>query len=406
MRILYLHQYFATNKSHVGTRSYEFARRWAKAGNEVVMFTSSANLTKEELLNSEGYIFKKFFLDGIKICSVNIPYRQNMAFIFKIFSFLSFCIFSVFYILTCKKPNIVYASSTPLTIGIPALVGKWIRSIPFLFEVRDQWPEIPIEMGIISNRLVIKVLLFLEKIIYKNSSKIIALSIGMKKGIEKVIQNKNKIHVIPNCADIDFFHPNIDGTNLRKKYGWEQKIVFLHPGTIGKVNNIDFIIEAAEKLKGNPKIIFVLLGEGSEKKRLMEITMKRSLTNVQFLPSVPKKQIPKYLSACDVGLVIIGQFSILQDNSANKFFDILSSGKPVLLNYSGWQKEILESWGAGMGVKLCDLGEFTKIVNIMACDPLLRQQMGYRARKLSFIEYDRDKCSNQILSIVKTQLKV
>ncbi|GAI79420.1 unnamed protein product, partial [marine sediment metagenome] len=145
--------------------------------------------------------------------------------------------------------NVIYASSTPLTVGIPAIVIKWAKHIPFVFEVRDQWPEIPIELGIITNGFLIKILLWLEKTIYKNCSSIVALSSGQADGIRAVLTEKKTITVIPNSCDIDVFRPDIDGSAVRQKKGWGNKLVLLHTGAMGKVNGLDFVIDAAEKLK-------------------------------------------------------------------------------------------------------------------------------------------------------------
>lgn len=369
-----------------------------------MMLTTTANLDREELKSARGILFKRLILCGIIIYAINIPYKQNMSFACRCVAFLLFSIAAILFVLICKKPQIIYATSTPLTIGIPAIIGKWIRKIPFVFEVRDQWPEIPIEMGYIKNRYLGRLLIYLEKLIYYQSEAIIALSDGVKKNIKKIIKKKN-IYVFPNCADLELFNPSINGSCVRKKFGWKNKIIFLHPGAMGRVNNLEFMIDIAEKLKDYPKAHFVLMGEGSEKDRLQAMINNKSLKNIEILPAVKKHHMPEYLAACDIGLVIIGNYQILQNNSANKFFDILSSGKPVLLNYSGWQREVIDLWKSGMGCKLCDSKEFMEAVLLLSSDEPLRLKMGRNSRRLAQQEYHRDKIACSILGILKAVSK-
>ena len=390
MHILYIHQYFATPSGSTGTRSYEFAKRWVKAGHSVVMLTTTAQLTGEDLRDAKGIFVKRTLIDGITVRAVNLPYNQKMGFIKRGLSFIGFVLLGSSYVLCIKKPDVIYATSTPLTVGILPLLARWFRRIPFVFEVRDQWPEIPIELGIIRNTTLIRMLLWLEKTIYRNSSAIIALSPGQAEDIQKVWPGQMNIEIVPNSCDLELFRPDIDGSYIRDKYGWDERIVLLHAGAMGKVNSLHFVIDVAEKLKDYKDILFVLLGEGREKQSLEKRAAELNLDNVQILPSVPKHKLPKFFAAADVGLVIIGNYPIVQHNSANKFFDSLSAGKPVLLNYSGWQRDILEKANAGSGCELCNLNEFAANVLKLCEDNQLRSIMSNNARQLAEDQFNRE----------------
>ena len=191
--------------------------------------------------------------------------------------------------------DVIYATSTPLTTGIPAMVIKWVKKVPFIFEVRDQWPEIPIKLGIIRNRLLIKILLWLEKTIYKSCSSIVALSPGQADGIKEVLADEKPITVIPNSCDIDVFSSDIDGSAIRQKMGWGDKLILLHTGAMGKVNGLQFIIEAAAKLRDNSDIIFVLIGDGNQKSSLENKVEKLGLANVEIISSIPKTRSARIL---------------------------------------------------------------------------------------------------------------
>jgi len=405
MHILYIHQYFATPKGSSGTRSYEFARRWVTKGHKVTMLTTTAQLTYGDLKNSSGRLVKKVAIEGFDVLALRIPYRQQMGIAKRILSFLAFSVISSVVALFIKNVDVVFATSTPLPVGVPALVAKWLKRIPFVFEVREQWPEVPIEYGIIQNSFFIKIVLWLEKTIYKKSSAIVTISPGQADGIKKVLEGlkeEKPLIVIPNACDIDMFSPDVDGSTIRCERGWGDKLVLLHAGAMGKVNSLGFIVDAAERLKEHSDIMFVLIGEGGQKSALEGRVKELGLTNVEILPAVPKEKVTDFFAAADVALVIIGKFPISEHNSANKFFDSLSAGKPVLLNYSGWQRKILEENESGFGCDLCNLDEFVEKVLYLNSHRQQVKQMGQNAWRVAVEKFDRDKLAQKALGVIES----
>lgn len=398
MHILYIHQHFATPRGSTGTRSYEFARRWVKAGHKVTLITGYCDVGGLKL---GGGLIQKQTVEGINVIAVGVKYSNKQSFLRRIVSFLCFILFSTYAGLRTKNIDVIYATSTPLTVGIPAMVLKWLKHIPFVFEVRDQWPEAPIEMGIIKNKVLIKLLLWLEKIIYKKSSAIVALSPGMADGVRSVLNAEKPITVIPNSCDIEAFRPDMNGTAIRTERRWDDKLVLLHFGAMGRTNGLGFVIDAAERLKANKDIHFVLIGDGSEKTSLIRKIKQLGLSNIEILDSMPKTDLARIVAACDVSMVIFANFPILQHNSANKFFDSLSAGKPVLLNYSGWQREILEENEAGFGCKLCNLDEFVEKVLYLNSHKAKVLKMGQNSRRIAEERFDRDKLALQALEVPK-----
>ena len=402
MHILYIHQHFATPEGSTGTRSYEFARRWVKAGHKVTMITGYYDIGGLQV--NKG-LYRKQTIEGINVVIVGTKYSNKQSYIRRIISFLSFCLLSIYAGIRVKDADVIYASSTPLTIGIPTMFIKWVKGIPFVFEVRDRWPEIPIELGIIKNRLLIKILLRLEKTIYTSCSSIVALSPGQAEGIKEVLADGRPIAVIPNSCDINVFRPDIDGSAVRQRRGWGDKLVLLHTGAMGKVNGLKFVIEAAERLKNQSDVTFALIGDGNQKSSLESEVKKLGLQNVEILSSVPKRELSEFYAAADTGLVIIGNYPIIEHNSANKFFDSLSAGKPVLINYSGWQRKILEENEAGFGCDLCNLEQFVEKVLYLNSHRQQIKQMGQNARRVAVEKFDRDRLAKQALEIISALKK-
>lgn len=395
MHILYIHQHFAVPSGSTGTRSYEFARRWVKAGHRVTVITGHYDI------GGLKYSRQPQIIDGIEVRIVGTKYSNKQSFFRRLMSFAGFVLFSFIAGMRVKNVDVIYATSTPLTIGIPAMLLKCFKRTPFVFEVRDQWPEIPIEMGMIKSKLFARMLIALERRIYKSSAAIVALSPGMAEGVRTVLKKEKQIIVAPNSSDTELFHPDIDGSEIRKKHGWKDKIVFLHFGAMGKANGLDFLLDVAENLKENNEIQFVIIGDGATKQTLVEKAASLNLTNLEFLPSVSKTDLPKYVAACDIAAVIFADYPILQHNSANKFFDSLSAGKPILLNYSGWQREIIEEAKAGLGCDLYNKDQFIGNITLLAEDQNLRKQMSQNARQLAVEKFNRDKLANQTLTVIE-----
>jgi glycosyltransferase involved in cell wall biosynthesis len=403
MHILYIHQYFATPRGSTGTRSYEFARRWAQEGHKVTLLTTTAALVENDLASVRGRFIKTFSLAGFDVIALNIPYKQSMGFLRRIVAFVSFVVCASLAVLSVRKVDVVYATSTPLTVGIPALTAKWFRRKPFVFEVRDQWPAVPIEMGIIKNKILIKMLLWLERRICKSASAIVALSPGTAAGVKDALgETQKRVATIPNCSDTGLFRPDIDGSSIRREFRWEDKMVFLHAGAMGKVNGLSLVINAAQRLKDQADVHFVLMGSGSQKQVLSERIGQLGLDNIQILESKPKCELPEYIAASDVSLAILADYPILEHNSANKFFDALSAGKPVLLNYSGWQRQILEENNAGFGCELCNLDEFVEKVLYFSSHRHKLSEMGQNARRIAEEEFGRAKLSAEALEVVNS----
>ena len=402
MHILYIHQYFATPLGATGTRSYEFARQWVAKGHKVTILTSTASLINEDLVQAHGWFFKKFTIDGIDVLAIAVPYRQQMGNLKRCWSFVTFMLLASITAISVSKVDVVYATSTPLTIGIPALAMKWFRRKKFVFEVRDKWPEsLSVGAVAITNKFVIKILSWLERLIYKNASAIVAVSDGMAEDIKEISGTGKPVYVVPNGADLDLFSPDINGSDIRQQRNWGNKLVLLHAGAMGRANSLDFVIDAAWKLKECRDILFVLLGHGSRKNALENRIKELGLTNVEIIPSVPKAQLPPFLAAADVIMAVIAKLPVTEKHaSLNKFYDGLAAGKPLLLNYYGWQGKLLEEAGAGFGCKLYDLDEFAEKVAYLNSHRAQLAKMGANSRRLAEERFDRDKLAQQALDVV------
>lgn len=334
MRLLYIHQYFCFPEQSNGTRSYDLATSFVKRGIDVCVISSDTqNIQRKE----RWQVFER---DGIKFYMLNCPYNNSMSFGQRIKSFLKFMWFA-----TVKTLQIhcdcVLATSTPLTIAVPALIRKWIKRTPFIFEVRDVWPEVPIKMGFIKNRLAIKLLYWFEKLVYKNSFAIVPLSSGMNRSIKERYPN-TKSFVIPNISEINRFAKVEQKVHI--PFEIKDKKIVLYAGTFGIVNGLKYVVNlAAETSKLDNNVVYLLFGSGKEKDKVIEYAKEKGVLDktVYICNPVSKQDLPYLYSIASVGSSFVIDCPVLWDNSANKFFDTLAAGRPVLINHEGWQAETI-----------------------------------------------------------------
>jgi glycosyltransferase involved in cell wall biosynthesis len=348
MKIIYLHQYFKFPNEFGGTRSYDLSLGFMDLGHNVEVLTSTSDKS-----HKKNKRWSKVEKNGLVVHYIYLPYRNEMEYFHRIVVFFKFLWFSTFKLLSIKG-DLVLATSTPLTIGIPALIKKWVHKTPFIFETRDVWPEVVIAIGAIKNKIVKILLYFLEHLIYKNASAIVPLSVDMKQSIILRYPKlaSKPIEVIENISEIDRFQSgyNEKKSYLAEKIGFQPRFTVLYAGTFGHVNGISYVIDFASKLiHVDPTIIFILIGRGAEKEIIIQKANEKGVLNknVYILDSISKLDLPQLYFECDMGSSFVIPVEELWANSANKFFDTLASGKPIMINYKGWQKEVIDKENIG-----------------------------------------------------------
>ena len=314
MKVLYFHQHFTTTSGASGTRSYEFAKRLISRGHKVTLICGSLDIGKTGLQGKFKGGVRRGDVDGIDIIELSLPYGNEMGYLMRFLVFLRFMIAGVW--LALREPcDLIFCTSTPLSAGIPGLVCRIIRGKPFVFEVRDLWPEIPEAMQIIRNPLILQLMGMLARSIYKRADRVIALAPGIKEEIEKKNIASDKIIMIPNGSDLKLFD------KVRKNDENRFQIVFC--GAHGLANGLDKVLDAALqlKLRRDDMARFVFVGEGGEKKRLISRAAEMGLNNCEFLDSMPKTELAYFLAKCDAAIMCLENISIFHEGSSpNKFF--------------------------------------------------------------------------------------
>lgn len=400
MKILYIHQFFATRESSLGLiRSYEFARRWVSEGHEVTMVTSSSRLPAE--FGGKRYVDGE--IDGIRVRSVRVGYSNYMGYMRRMWSFLAFTFGATLRAVTAGEHDVVFATSTPLTVGIPGWTAAWLTRTPFVFEVRDLWPEAAIQMGALKRTgILARVAKLLERFLYRRAEHVIALSPGMAEGVLAEGIDPGRVHIVPNCSDLDLFHPGEKDLQIIERFGLDGRLVVGYTGAIGPSNGLhDQIPEAARILeeRGRDDIVFLIAGDGKSLPVLRERTADRG--NVLLAGSMPKQEVPAITRTADILLTLFADVPILATNSPNKFFDALASGRPVIVNQPGWTRQLVLENEAGLAVAASDGRALAEAILSLADDPERRMRMGHNARALAERQFSRDEQADRVLGVLK-----
>lgn len=382
-KIVYIHQYFKTPEEGGAIRSYFISNGMVDHGMEVELITSH---------NKAHYEQKN--IHGIRVHYLPIYYSNYYSFSKRYSAFFKFVYSAIKLSKKLPKQDLCYVSSTPLTVGIVALWWKWKRKVPYIFEVRDLWPEAPIQLGIINSPPLIYLTTKLENTIYKHAHKIIALSPGIEKGILNKFAKAN-ISMIPNMADIDFFQ------KASPKLHEIKELVIGYFGAFGMTNNIEYILDAAlECQKAKLAVTFQLMGDGGEKKDIELKAIQMNLRNVNFFPHQNRSDIRVSLNQVDACFTSFLNVPVLETNSPNKFFDGLAAGKLNIVNTLGWLKELVEENNCGFYTDPAHPKKFPELLEPFIRDKNLLKSYQKNSMHLAKARFSREKLVHDVCEIV------
>jgi glycosyltransferase involved in cell wall biosynthesis len=391
MKILYFHQHFQIPTQAGGTRSYEMARALIAAGHQVTMVCGEA--AKLDLPQTKRKYIYRGDVDGIDVIQIALPYSNNDGIAKRMMTFLKFAAAGV-KIALHENYDLVFATTTPLTAGIPGIAAKVFRRKKFIFEVRDLWPELPKALGM-KNPFLLAGMSILEWMSYHAADKVIGLSPGICEGIRRRSQKNKPIVMIPNGCDLQIFTPANKG-KLNLAGISESDTVAIFTGAHGIANGLDAVLNAATVLlkKGRNDIKIAFIGSGNQKDRLQERAKNENLTNCLFFDPVPKIELNRIVASADIGLMILKNVpAFYYGTSPNKFFDYIASGLPVLNNYPGFLADHITKSNCGLVVPPDDPEAFANALIKMADSLEMRKEFGINARKLAEQSFSRKKLS-------------
>ena len=407
-KLIYLHQYFTVPTVSGGIRSWEFSTRLVRDKWHVSMMCGDSEI--HNISVSQIVEFFDKYQGTFHLNTISSRYSNKMGYSRRILAFLNFAVQSSLQVLREPKADLTFATSTPLTIAIPALLRKWLRGTPYIFEVRDLWPEMPIAVKAIRSPLAIFLARQLERLAYRNAAGIVALSPGMKEGIVKQGIAPEKVVVIPNACDNERFKvPDSVGVEfLRRHPELSGGPLIVYTGTLGYINGVTYLAHLARHMLDiMPEAKFLVVGSGAYENEVREVSRELGVLEKNFWmwSPIPKVELPALFSACTVATSLFLPIPEMENNSANKFFDALAAGRPVVINYGGWQKEVLEQSGAGMSIAGGDPKAGAIELASFLNSPERLQTARSAARQLADTEFDRELLYQKLATVFEKVLK-
>jgi glycosyltransferase involved in cell wall biosynthesis len=368
MQILYLHQFFVTRAGVGGTRSYEFARRFVERGHAVRMVTAGEGATTVEGIE----------VVGVRGAYANYMRATSMSNLSRMLAFARFAAGATLAALRGPRPDVIYATSPPLTMAVPALAASLRWRAPLVFEVRDLWPEAPIQMGALRNPVARSLARALERLVYARSTRLIALSPGIQAALPA-----GRSVLVPNAADIDLFDPAAPRGPFQVAYF----------GAMGEANDLTAALGAARLL---PDVSFVLMGDGKRRDAL-----ERSASpNVEFRNGA-KEDVARLAGSSSACLTLFKDVPVLATNSPNKLFDTFAAGRPAIVNMDGWMRELVEENDAGVYVRAGDAADLAEKIAWLRDNPERAEAMGRNARALAEREFGRNELAHRALTVLE-----
>lgn len=397
MKVLYLHQYFCTPTQAGGLRSYEMAQQLLKHGHQVTMVCAERNLG---LAPTKKKNITRGMVDGIDVIAIKASDPVKTSLIKRAKSFIGFS-WQCVKIALKEDYDVIFATSTPLTIGIPGVMAKVFRRKKFVFEVRDLWPELPKALGV-TNPIWIWGMSLVEWMSYHTANGCIGLSPGICEGIKRRSQKNKPIIMVPNGCDLDIFKPSLK-TKLELDGVGENDKVAIFTGAHGIANGLDAVLDAAKVVlkRGRDDIKFVFIGGGIQKDHLQERVKNENIVNCLFYKPIPMVEIAKVTASATIGLMVLKNVpAFYYGTSPNKFFDYISSGLPVINNYPGWLADMIKENNCGVVVEPDNAVAFADgIIKMVDEAPLI--EYSKNARSLAEREFDRSILGEKFVSFIE-----
>lgn len=405
MNVLYLCQVFEVGKDAGSERHFFFCRHAVSKGHRATAITSNVDYKNAcvKIAGASGTVSRT--CEGVDIHYVYSYANFRGSFLKRFYYYLTYFFASIVQSFKVERPDVVYAVSTPLTVGLLGYLISRLRGIPFVFEVTDVWPDAPVACGVVKNKQLIWAARRLEMFCYRKAAHVVGLTRGICDNIIGKGVDRSKVSLITNGVDFSLFHDRLDDGEraaVRSKHGFGDKFVAMYMGAHGAYNSLVTIIETAAHLQDDPRFLFVMVGDGDEKAKLQQMTADSGLQNVRFLMPVPRLESAALLSAADAFLLPNRKGKFFTGNLPNKLFDFLASARPVVVAGAGETPELVLAAGSGRVGEAEDSMAMAEALLHFAGMPVeTRRAIGESGRNYVLENYDRIKLSDTFLKILK-----
>jgi glycosyltransferase involved in cell wall biosynthesis len=403
MRILFITDNFPPETNAPATRTFEHARRWVRAGAAVTVITTAPNFPTGKVF--PGYrnrLFQRESMEGVKTIRVWTYITSNEGVARRTLDYMSFMVTGFLAGLFQPRPDVILCTSPQFFTACAAYVLSVFKQRPFVFELRDLWPDSIIAVGAMAESRAIRALKRLEYFLYRKASRIVSVTNSFKSVLSSNGVPAEKIAVVRNGADLANFTPGAKPDELVKRHGLEGKFVAAYIGTVGMAHGLSTILDAAQELARNRSLAFVIVGDGAERSSLEADARRRGLSNVVFVGRVGKDEVVRYWRLADVAVVLLRDHPVFRQVLPSKMFEAMATARPIVLGVLGESADLLHAAKAGVVVRPESAAELAGAISRLAANRDEAQNMGMNGRRFVEAEFDRDKLAAAMLDELRT----
>lgn len=403
MHIYYIIQYFPPELNGGATRASDFARLWTEMEHEVTVLTGFPNHPSGIIPAAyHGKFRTEETKDGYTIRRTSVYATPNKGKYRRILNHISLMLSTIIGSLLKPRPDMIIASSPPLFLGLSGYILSRLLHVPLIFEVRDIWPQQAVDLGMLTNPLIIDAMERLEMFLYDKAEMVIGVTQSTAKILAERGVPESKIKIIPNATDLTRFYPSEQSIKLKKNLNLESKFVVSYIGTMGLSQGLMTVIEAARQLQRlAADVHFVLVGDGAERETLVETAAASHLTNVTFLGSQPREVIPDYYRISDITVVPLRNVQLFESTIPSKMFEVMACGIPIILGVKGEAATIVKHAEAGLCITPESADELVEAVCHLYTCAEERKRMGINGHKYVSKYYDRHKLAIEYSNLLE-----
>jgi glycosyltransferase involved in cell wall biosynthesis len=402
MHILFLTDNFPPETNAPASRTYEHARRWAAAGHRVTVVTGAPNFPSGKI--HEGYrnsLWSREDIDGIDVVRVWTYITANEGFLKRTLDYVSFMVAAIFASPFLPRADVIVGTSPQFFTPCAALVVSWLRWRPFVFELRDLWPDSIVAVGAMRETAAIRALRKLEYFLYRRASRIVSVTQSFKRVLTGNGIDPEKIAIVPNGVDLDAYIPGPKPSELERRLGVEGKFIAAYVGTVGMAHGIGTLLDAARTLRDRSDIAFVVVGTGAQQAELAETAKREGLANVIFVGAVSKAEVRDYWRLCDAAVVLLRDTPLFRHVIPSKMFEAMGMERAIVLGVKGESEEILLASGAGLTIPPEDSAALADAVAGLADDRARCAELGRKGRGYAATNFNREVLALRMLDELK-----